>query len=43
MRLSFLPGITYAITPDDYSTIKALYVGIFNGTDWELSDQPVSQ
>jgi ABC-type branched-subunit amino acid transport system substrate-binding protein len=40
---SFLPGITYAITPDDYSTIKALYAGIFNGTDWELSDKPVSQ
>ena len=40
---SFLPGITYATTPDDYSTIKALYAGVFNGTDWELSDKPVSQ
>ncbi|MEH2481560.1 ABC-type branched-subunit amino acid transport system substrate-binding protein [Nitrobacteraceae bacterium AZCC 2146] len=39
----FLPGITYAIAPDDYSTIKSLYVGTFNGTDWELSDKPVSQ
>ena len=39
----FLPGITYATTPDDYSTIKSLYVGTFNGADWDLSDKPVSQ
>jgi ABC-type branched-subunit amino acid transport system substrate-binding protein len=39
----FLPGITYGFTPTDYTTIKALYVGTFNGTDWDLSDKPVSQ
>lgn len=39
----FLPGITYGFTPTDYTTIKSLYVGVFNGTDWELSDKPVSQ
>ncbi len=39
----FLPGITYGFTPTDYTTIKALYVGTFNGTDWDPSDKPVSQ
>jgi len=39
----FLPGITYGFTPTDYTTIKALYVGTFNGSDWDLSDKPVSQ
>jgi ABC-type branched-subunit amino acid transport system substrate-binding protein len=39
----FLPGITYGFAPTDYTTIKALYVGTFNGTDWDLSDKPVSQ
>ncbi|MDB5617557.1 MAG: Extracellular ligand-binding receptor [Tardiphaga sp.] len=39
----FLPGITYGFTPTDYTTIKALYVGTFNGADWDLSDKPVSQ
>ncbi|WP_249225679.1 ABC transporter substrate-binding protein [Tardiphaga alba] len=39
----FLPGITYGFTPTDYTTIKALYVGTFNGNDWDLSDKPVSQ
>eukprot|EP01035_Chromulina_nebulosa_P038507 gene38507-52021_t len=36
----FLPGITYGFTPTDYTTVKALYVGTFNGTDWDLSDKP---
>ena len=39
----FLPGITYGFTPTDYTTIKALYVGTFNGNDWDLSEKPVSQ
>ena len=39
----FLPGITYGFTPTDYTTIKALYVGTFNGADWDLSDKPVGQ
>ncbi len=39
----FLPGITYGFTPTDYTTIRALYVGTFNGSDWDLSDKPVSQ
>ncbi len=39
----FLPGISYSFTPTDYTTIKALYVGTFNGADWELSEKPVSQ
>lgn len=39
----FLPGISYGFTPTDYTTIKALYVGTFNGADWDLSEKPVSQ
>jgi ABC-type branched-subunit amino acid transport system substrate-binding protein len=39
----FLPGITYGFTPTDYTTVSALYVGTFNGSDWDLSDKPVSQ
>ena len=37
------PGITYGFTPTDYTTVSALYVGTFNGSDWDLSDKPVSQ
>lgn len=40
---AFLPGITYATTPTDYTSIGQLFVGTFNGTDWDLSDKPVSQ
>ena len=40
---SFLPGITYATAPTDYNSISELYIGTFNGTDWDLSDKPVSQ
>lgn len=39
----FIPGITYDIAPDDYSTMKTLFIGIYNGREWELSDSPVSQ
>jgi hypothetical protein len=31
------------MTPDDYAPIKSLYIGVFNGKDWDLSDKPVSQ
>ncbi len=39
----FLPGITYGTTPDDYSPIKTLFIGTFNGKDWDLSEKPISQ
>ena len=39
----FLPGITYSTSPDDYSPVKTLFIGKFNGTDWELEAEPVSQ
>ena len=38
-----LDGITYSFTPDDYTPIKTLYISIFNGKDWDISDKPVTE
>src|ERR1700736_5873785 len=35
----FLDGITYSYTPDDYTPMKTLYISIFNGKDWDISDK----
>jgi len=39
----FLDGITYNYTPDDYTPMKTLYISIFNGNDWDISDKPVTE
>src|ERR1700756_1383898 len=39
----FLDGVTYSYTPDDYTPMKTLYISIFNGTDWDISDKPVTE
>jgi ABC-type branched-subunit amino acid transport system substrate-binding protein len=39
----FLDGVTYSYTPDDYTPMKTLYISIFNGKDWDISDRPVSE
>jgi ABC-type branched-subunit amino acid transport system substrate-binding protein len=39
----FLDGITYGYTPDDYTPMKTLYISIFNGKDWDISDSPVTE
>jgi ABC-type branched-subunit amino acid transport system substrate-binding protein len=39
----FLDGITYDYTPDDYTPMKTLYISIFNGSDWDISDKPVTE
>src|SRR3954463_12693338 len=39
----FLDGITYSFTPEDYTPIKTLYISIFNGKDWDISDKPVTE
>ena len=39
----FLDGINYSYTPDDYSPMKTLYISIFNGKDWDISDKPVTE
>ena len=39
----FLDGITYSYTPDDYTPMKTLYISIFNGQDWDISDKPVTE
>src|ERR1700736_3747554 len=39
----FLDGITYNYTPDDYTPMKTLYISIFNGKDWDISDKPVTE
>ena len=39
----FLDGVTYSYTPDDYTPMKTLYISIFNGKDWDISDEPVSE
>jgi ABC-type branched-subunit amino acid transport system substrate-binding protein len=38
-----LDGITYSFTPDDYTPIRTLYISIFNGKDWDISDKPVTE
>ncbi|MET4798651.1 ABC transporter substrate-binding protein [Bradyrhizobium sp. LB11.1] len=37
----FLDGVTYSYTPDDYTPMKTLFIQVFNGKDWEVSDKPV--
>jgi ABC-type branched-subunit amino acid transport system substrate-binding protein len=39
----FLDGVTYSYTPDDYTPMKTLYISIFDGKDWDISDQPVTE
>jgi ABC-type branched-subunit amino acid transport system substrate-binding protein len=39
----FLDGITYNYTPDDYTPMKTLYISIFDGKDWNISDRPVTE
>lgn len=39
----FLDGVSYSYTPDDYTPMKTLYISIFNGKDWDISDKPVSE
>jgi hypothetical protein len=39
----FLDGISYSYTPDDYTPMKTLYISIFNGKDWDISDQPMTE
>ncbi len=39
----FLDGVTYDYTPDDYTPMKTLYISIFNGQDWDISDRPVTE
>ena len=39
----FLDGITYSYTPDDYTPMKTLYISIFDGKDWQISDHPVTE
>jgi ABC-type branched-subunit amino acid transport system substrate-binding protein len=39
----FLDGVTYDYTPDDYTPMKTLYISIFNGKDWDISDKPVTE
>jgi hypothetical protein len=38
-----LDGVTYSYTPDDYTPMKTLYISIFNGKDWDISDRPVTE
>jgi len=39
----FLDGVAYNYTPDDYTPMKTLYISIFNGKDWDISDRPVTE
>lgn len=38
-----LDGITYSFTPNDYTPMKTLYISVFNGKDWDISDKPVTE
>jgi ABC-type branched-subunit amino acid transport system substrate-binding protein len=38
-----LDGVTYSYTPDDYTPMKTLFISIFDGKDWQISDKPVTE
>ncbi|GHE78407.1 branched-chain amino acid ABC transporter substrate-binding protein [Camelimonas fluminis] len=33
-----LPGVTYAITPDDYTPFSKLYISVFDGKNWNQEE-----
>ena len=39
----FLDGINSSYTPDDYTPMKTLYISIFNGKDWDLAGEPMTE
>lgn len=39
----FLDGVDYSYTPNDYTPMKTLFISIFNGKDWTVSDKPVTE
>ena len=39
----FLDGVNYSYTPDDYTPMKTLYISIFDGKDWQISDKAVTE
>jgi ABC-type branched-subunit amino acid transport system substrate-binding protein len=39
----FLDDITYSYTPDDYSPMKTLHISIFDGKEWQISEQPFTE
>jgi len=39
----FLDGVNYSYTPEDYTPMKTLFISIFNGKDWDISDKPVTE
>jgi len=34
---------SYSYTPGDHTPMKTLYISIFNGKDWDISDRPVTE
>ncbi len=38
-----LDGITYSYSETDYTPMKTLYISVFNGKDWDISDKPVTE
>ncbi|RYX94822.1 MAG: branched-chain amino acid ABC transporter substrate-binding protein, partial [Bradyrhizobiaceae bacterium] len=38
-----LDGVTYSYTPDNYTPMKTLYISIFNGKDWDISEKPMTE
>jgi ABC-type branched-subunit amino acid transport system substrate-binding protein len=38
-----LDGVSYSYTPNDYTPMKTLYVAVFNGKEWDISDRPVTE
>jgi ABC-type branched-subunit amino acid transport system substrate-binding protein len=39
----FLDDINFSYTPDDYSPMKTLHISIFDGKDWQISEQPFTE
>jgi hypothetical protein len=39
----FLDDISYSYTPDDYTPMKTLHISIFDGNQWQISEEPVTE
>src|SRR5579871_3474099 len=39
----FLDDVNYSYTPDDYSPMKTLHISVFDGKDWQISEQPFTE
>jgi ABC-type branched-subunit amino acid transport system substrate-binding protein len=39
----FLDDVNYSYTPDDYTPMTTLHISIFDGNQWQISEEPVTE